>query len=185
MEICGRYDSPGWRPRVGADDGLQKIPFVSVAEWEEARARNPRESDGCCGVQDGEEGTRAFQSVRYRRCSRARALLRMVSTGGREALRRAGLPPAVHAATAAQQVVAGIKTGEGERRSTTPGDDGRPGHGRRDRAAKADGRWEAGLRGATEEHPPCPAATPARARRAPEGQGVFEELTSQNRYAIL
>jgi len=45
-------DRPVWVPRVCAYSGLQKIPFVSVAEWEEWLERNHAESDGVCG-QDG------------------------------------------------------------------------------------------------------------------------------------
>ena len=88
---------------MGADDGLPKIPFVSSSAWEEWLEDNDAESEGSWIKMAKKDA--GIESVRYPEVLESALCFGWID-GRREALDEQLLPPTIHAAAPAQQVVA-------------------------------------------------------------------------------
>lgn len=168
---------PASLQRVGADDGLPKIPFASAAEWEEWLEDNHTVSDGVwikIAKKDAD-----IQSVRYPEVLES-ALCYGWIDGQREALneryflqrftpRRPRSKWSRINRKKAEQLIA-----DGRMHSAGLTEV---------RRAEADGRWEVAYEGQKRSTVPEDLQRELDAR--PRAKAFFAELSSQNRYAIL
>jgi uncharacterized protein YdeI (YjbR/CyaY-like superfamily) len=164
-------------PRVGADDGLPKMPFASVAEWEEWLEDHHAVSEGVW-IKMAKKGA-GIASVQYPDVLESALCFGWID-GRREALdeqyflqrytpRRPGSKWSRINREKAERLI----------------EDGRmrPAGLTEVERAKADGRWEAAYEGQRSSTVPDDLQRELDAR--PEAKRCFANLNSQNRYAIL
>ena len=163
--------------RVGADDGLPTIFFTSPAEWEEWLEHNHAESGGVW-IKMAKKGA-GIESVRYPEVLDTALCFGWID-GRREALderrflqrftpRRARSRWSRINREKAERLIA-----DGRMRAAGLAEVER---------AQADGRWEAAYEGQKRITVPDDLQRELDAR--PEAKAFFDELNSQNRYAIL
>ena len=164
-------------PRVGADDGLPKIPFASAAHWEQWLEDNHAVSQGVW-IKMAKKGT-GIESVRYPEVLESAHCFGWID-GRREALderyflqrfspRRPRSKWSRINREKAERLIA-----DGRMRPAGLAEVGR---------AKADGRWEAAYEGQRSSTVPDDLRRELDAR--PKAKAFFDELGRQNRYAIL
>jgi uncharacterized protein YdeI (YjbR/CyaY-like superfamily) len=177
MPRRGPASDPASLLRVGAEDGLPKIPFASAAEWEEWLAANHTVSDGVWIKMAKKDAD--IQSVRYPEVLES-ALCYGWIDGQREALderyflqrftpRRPRSKWSRINREKAERLIA-----EGRMHSAGLAEV---------RRAEADGRWEVAYEGQKRSTVPDDLRRELDAR--PQAKAFFAELSSQNRYAIL
>jgi len=167
----------GSLPRVGADDGLPKLPFASPVQWEEWLEDNHSEAEGVWIKMAKRDA--GIESVRYPEVLESALCFGWID-GRREALderyflqrftaRRSRSRWSRINRQHAERLIA-----EGRMRPAGLAEVER---------AKADGRWEAAYEGQKSATVPDDLQRELDAR--PNAKAFFAELNSQNRYAIL
>jgi uncharacterized protein YdeI (YjbR/CyaY-like superfamily) len=162
---------------VGADDGLQKIPFASTADWEQWLEDNHAVSDGVW-IKMAKKGA-DIESVRYPEVLESALCFGWIDAR-REALderyflqrftprRQRSRWSRINREKAEQLIMDGRM---------------RPAGLAEVERAKEDGRWEAAYEGQRRSTVPDDLRRELDAR--PKARAFFAELSSQNRYAII
>jgi uncharacterized protein YdeI (YjbR/CyaY-like superfamily) len=174
---AGLPPNPTSLPRVGADDGLPRIPFASAAEWEEWLEDNYAVSEGVWIKMAKKDA--GIPSVRYPEVLESALCFGWID-GRREALderyflqrytprRPRSNWSRINRDTAERLIADGRM---------------RPAGLAQVERAKGDGRWEAAYEGQKSSSVPDDLQRELDAR--PNAMASFAGLNSQNRYAIL